>query len=93
MLDDPDEALSLVAHARQLWDDFRARCPRVRVVKPETYAAALEYAVAQVQRRKGATQTRIARRYGVSATALSGRYAQIRDAVELRPDDPRYVGG
>lgn len=89
-----DEDGRLRVHARQLWDDFRARCPRVRVVKPETYAAALEYAVvAHVQRVQGATQSHIAGLYGISPAALSSRYAQIRDAVALRPGDPRYIGG
>jgi hypothetical protein len=91
-LQEEEESALLVLHARQLWDDFRARCPRVRVVKPETYAAALEYAVAQVQRIPGATQARVARRYGISPAALSSRYTQIREAVELRPGDPRYMG-
>ena len=79
-----------VDRARHLWSDFREG-RRLRVRKPEAYAAALEYAIALILRRPGVTQAMIARRYGVAPATLSSRYGQIRDALELRPDDPRYV--
>lgn len=76
--------------ARLLWADFH-RDRSVRLKKPEVFAAAVEYAVAVVQGRSGATQASIARRYGVAATSLSQRFGQIRDALDLEPGDPRYA--
>ena len=76
--------------ARALWSDFHEG-RQVRVIKPEVYAAAVEYAIALIHRRSGATQAAIARRYGVAATSVSTRYGEIRDALRLRPGDPRYA--
>ncbi|MEM1418871.1 MAG: tetratricopeptide repeat protein [Myxococcota bacterium] len=83
-------SLRQVERARALWDDF-GRGRRLRMKKPEVYAAAIEYAMAVVLRRRGATQASIARRYGIATTSLSSRYGEIRDALELRPGDPRYA--
>ncbi|MBX3247358.1 MAG: hypothetical protein KF901_09260 [Myxococcales bacterium] len=80
-----------VARARALWRDFRTERP-VNVGKPEVFAAAIEYAMATITRRRGTTQAKIARRYGVAPTSVSSRYAEIRDALDLEPGDPRYVG-
>lgn len=81
------EAELLSAH--RIWDDFTSR-RRVRVQKPATLAAAVEYAVALIHVRRGATQAVIAARYGISPTSLSQRYCELRDALELTPRDPRY---
>jgi tetratricopeptide (TPR) repeat protein len=78
-----------LACARALWADFRDR-REVRVVKPEVYAAALEYAIAQVHCVTGVTQASVARRYGVGTSSLSNRYGEIRQTLALRPRDPRY---
>ncbi|MGB8328885.1 MAG: tetratricopeptide repeat protein [Polyangiales bacterium] len=79
-----------IERAKQLWSDMQAHC-ELRVTKPEVLAAALEYAIAVVERRPGCTQAEIARRYGVAATSVSARFAQIRNALALRPGDPRYA--
>jgi len=76
--------------ARALWSDFHDG-RRLRVVKPEVYAAAVEYAIALVHRIDGVTQASIARRYGIAPGTLSNRYGEIRDALALRPGDPRYA--
>ncbi len=76
--------------ARNLWADFRHQ-RRLRVGKPEVYAAAVEYAISLVQGIHGATQAAIARRYGIAPTSLSSRYGEIRDALALEPGDPRYA--
>jgi tetratricopeptide (TPR) repeat protein len=76
--------------ARALWSDYRDG-RRLRVVKPEAYAAAVEYAIARVHRIDGVTQASIARRYGIAPTTLASRYGDIRDALALRPGDPRYA--
>ena len=78
-----------VDQARALWRDFRQLYP-VRLRKPAVYAAAVEYAIAKIHRRRGLTQAMIARRYGIAAKTLSSRYARIRTTLELQPDDPRY---
>ncbi|MFW5925987.1 MAG: tetratricopeptide repeat protein [Myxococcota bacterium] len=79
-----------LAGARALWADYREG-RRVRVVKPEVYAAALEYAIAQVHGVNGVTQASVARRYGVGTSSLATRYGEIRDALALQPNDPRYA--
>lgn len=76
--------------ARALWADFRFG-RRLRIHKPESYAAAIEYAIACVQRLEGVTQTSVARRYGIHRCTLANRYLQIRDALALQPGDPRYL--
>jgi hypothetical protein len=77
-------------HARSLWSDF-VDGRRIRMIKPEVYAAAVEYAIALVHGLHGVTQTSIARRYGIAPTSLSHRFGEIRDALELEPGDPRYA--
>ncbi|MCB9600802.1 MAG: tetratricopeptide repeat protein [Sandaracinus sp.] len=81
-----------VARARALWRDFRT-ARSVRVGKPEVYAAAIEYAIAMVVRRRGSSQAKIAQRYGVATTSLSGRFQEIQHALGLVPGDPRYTAG
>ncbi len=76
-----------LAHA--LWRDFRDAL-RPRVSKPAVCAAAVEYALSLAQGMGGVTQTAVARRYGVTPASLASRYGQIRDALALRPRDPRY---
>lgn len=78
-----------VAGARALWADYRhERAPRVK--KPEVLAAALHLALAFVLGEGRVTKASIARRYGVAPGSVSSRYADIRDALLLRPGDPRY---
>lgn len=79
-----------VARARALWRDFRS-ARSVRVGKPEVYAAAIEYAIAMVVRRRGSSQAKIAERYGVAATSVSGRFQEIQHTLGLVPGDPRYT--
>ena len=79
-----------IERATQLWSDMQAHC-ELRITKPEVLAAALEYAIAVVEQRPGCTQAEVARRYGVAPTSVSARFAQIRNALALRPGDPRYA--
>jgi tetratricopeptide (TPR) repeat protein len=77
--------------ARALWADFLdGRDRGLRVSKPESYAAAVEYAIACVSGIDGVTQADVARRYGIAPKTLKTRYFQIRDALSLEPNDPRY---
>jgi Flp pilus assembly protein TadD len=82
---------ALLSRAEKVWRDYRARRPRVRVTKPEVHAAALEYAVSVMHGITGVTQIGIAKRYGISSTALASRYTDIRSALELKVGDPRYL--
>jgi hypothetical protein len=75
-----------------MWADFREG-RRIRVQKPEVYAAAVEYAICLVHGLGGVTKASVARRYGVAPTSVSSRYGEIRDALELEPGDGRYAGG
>ncbi len=81
----------LLGRAAQVWRDYRARRPNVRVSKPEVHAAALDYAVSVMHGITGITQTGIAKRYGVSSTALASRYTDIRSTLALEVGDPRYL--
>lgn len=78
--------------ARALWADFvdGRELDGLRVHKPESYAAAVEYAIACVSGIDGVTQADVARRYGIAPKTLKTRYFQIRDALSLEPNDPRY---
>jgi tetratricopeptide (TPR) repeat protein len=82
---------ALLSRAEKVWRDYRARRPRVRVAKPEVHAAALEYAVSVMHGITGVTQTGVAKRYGISSTALASRYTDMRAALELTIGDPRYL--
>jgi Flp pilus assembly protein TadD len=79
-----------VSRAQMLWTDFCAIARGPRAGKADLYAAAIEYALAQVERVPGITQAAVARRYRVSPASISGRYSEIRSALELVPRDPRY---
>ncbi len=79
-----------VARARDLWADFQDG-RQLRMLKPETYAAAVEYAISIVSGVRGVTKASVARRYGIAPRSLSSRYGEILDALELEPGDPRYA--
>ncbi|MDH5493794.1 MAG: hypothetical protein OEY14_17725, partial [Myxococcales bacterium] len=76
--------------AKALWTDF-SHDREILALKPETYAAAVQYAIAIVLRRSGETQAVVARRYGVATTSVCSRFGEIREALSLRPGDPRYA--
>ncbi|WP_236605578.1 tetratricopeptide repeat protein [Sandaracinus amylolyticus] len=92
-----------VARARRLWVDYREtrgsregrasrreeRAPRAP--KPDVCAAAIEYAIARLHGLDGVTRASVARRYGVSARAVSERFDDIQVVLALKPDDPRYA--
>ncbi len=75
--------------ARTLWNDFLSAAP-VRVLKPEVYAAAVEYAICVVHARDDVTQAEIAKKYGVARGTLCNRYLRIRRALDLETFDERY---
>ncbi|MBW2463702.1 MAG: hypothetical protein JRH11_18775 [Deltaproteobacteria bacterium] len=79
-----------VARARDLWADFHDG-RQLRMLKPETYAAAVEYAISVVSGVRGVTKASVARRYGIAPRSLSSRYGEILDALDLEPGDPRYA--
>jgi tetratricopeptide (TPR) repeat protein len=81
----------LRTRAELLWRDYRSQRPNVRVAKPEVHAAALEYAISVMHGITGVTQSGLARRYGVSSTAVASRYTDIRTTLCLEVGDPRYL--
>ena len=78
-----------VARARRLWIDYRESARRAS--KPDVCAAAIEYAIARLHGLDGVTRASVARRYGVSARAVSDRFDDIQVVLALKPDDPRYA--
>lgn len=79
-----------VERARAMWADF-ADGRSIRIIKPEVYAAAVEYAIALVHGLHGVTKASIARRYGIGRGTLANRYTEIQEALSLEPGDPRYA--
>jgi tetratricopeptide (TPR) repeat protein len=79
-----------VARARRLWSDYRETRGSWELLKPDVCAAALEYAIARLHGLDGVTRASVARRYGVSASALADRFDDIQVVLALRPADPRY---
>jgi hypothetical protein len=79
-----------VARALGLWADYCGACG-LNAGRAEVYAAAVEYALARLDRTTGVTQAALARRYGVTVGSVANRYGAIRNALALEPDDPRYV--
>ena len=81
----------LKSRAERVWRDYRAQRPNVRVGKPEVQAAALQYALSIMYGITGVTQSGLAKRYGVSSTAVASRYSDIRTTLDLEVGDPRYL--
>jgi tetratricopeptide (TPR) repeat protein len=79
-----------VLRAHALWSDYCSIATPSRIAKLDLYAAAIEYALAQIDGVPGVTQAALARRYRVSAGSISSRYAEIRSTLSLVPKDPRY---
>lgn len=79
-----------VLRAHALWSDYCSIATPSRIAKLDLYAAAIEYALAQIDSVPGVTQAALARRYRVSAGSISSRYAEIRSTLALVPKDPRY---
>jgi Flp pilus assembly protein TadD len=79
-----------VLRAHALWNDYCSIATPSRIAKLDLYAAAIEYALAQIDGVPGVTQAALARRYRVSAGSISSRYAEIRSTLALVPKDPRY---
>lgn len=79
-----------VARARRLWADYRETRGSWELLKPDVCAAALEYAIARLHGLDGVTRASVARRYGVSASAIADRFDDMQVVLALRPADPRY---
>jgi tetratricopeptide (TPR) repeat protein len=79
-----------VVRAQALWSDYCSIATPSRIAKLDLYAAAIEYALAQIDGVPGVTQSSLARRYRVSAGSISSRYGEIRSTLSLVPKDPRY---
>lgn len=80
---------TVIDGAHKLWEDF-ARGRSLRSVKTAVYAASIEYAMAMLVSWPGVSQASVARRYGIAPGSVATRYAEIRDALGIRPFDPRY---
>ena len=83
------ESTYLAAKARE--DELRAQLGAQKAAALRLEDAAVEYAIALLRERPGTTQANVARRYGIAATSLGTRYGEIRDALSLVPNDPRYA--
>lgn len=81
---------SLLQVALALWTDYRAT-KQARIIKPEAYAAAVEYAIVCMNGVSEVTRASIAKRYGVAAHTVTNRYNDLREHLALRPHDPRYA--
>jgi tetratricopeptide (TPR) repeat protein len=79
-----------VQRAQALWTDYCALVRGSRSGRVDAFAAAVEYALAQIDGSPDVTQAGLARRYRVSAASISTRYTDIRSALSLVARDPRY---
>jgi len=78
--------------AEEIWRDYCEAVGEPRILRPESYAAALEYAIAMVHGMDGVTQVSVARRYGAPPRSVSTRFGRIRSALQLKVGDVRYLG-
>ncbi len=77
------------ASAEKLWYDF-FRMRKLRIKRPESWAAALEYTIIRLDLIEGKTQKIIASKYGVSETIVSSRFNDICRTLDIRVFDKRY---
>jgi tetratricopeptide (TPR) repeat protein len=75
--------------AERLWYDF-FRMRKLRIKRPENWAAALEYTIIRLDLIEGKTQKIIASKYGVSETIVSSRFSDICRTLDIRAFDKRY---
>jgi len=78
-----------LANARALLKEFLQR-RRPRVVRPEVYAAAVEYTIARAELLDHVTQADVASRYGVSVRSVSRIHSDLVQSLGIVLFDPRY---
>lgn len=77
----PQKELSIIDTARLIWVEYcRLYNPTIR--KPEVYAAALHYIMADAILQQRISQKQLAEQYGISASTLSKRIDTFYDAFE-----------
>jgi len=80
--------------ALHLWSDFLETLPArewPRVEKrAEAWAAAAVYAVGRLEGAAWALQADLAEQFHIPKTTLSRHYGQLRHALDIEDDDPRY---
>ena len=77
------------ANARALLNEFLLR-RRPRVVRPEVYAAAVEYTIARADLLDHFTQADVASRHGVSVRSISRVHTDMVQSLGIELFDPRY---
>jgi Flp pilus assembly protein TadD, contains TPR repeats len=78
--------------AEKIWYDFY-RLRKLRVKRPEVWAAALEYTIIRLDLIEGRTQRGVARKYSVSESVLSSRFNDICRTLNIKVLDRRYTTG
>ncbi|AGL01113.1 cyclin family protein [Desulfoscipio gibsoniae] len=78
--------LKQVNHAEKLWRDYsQTASPNFK--KPETWAAAVIYAMARSTGDKLVNQNTLARQYNISASTISNNYRNICRAMQINKDE------
>jgi transcription initiation factor TFIIIB Brf1 subunit/transcription initiation factor TFIIB len=86
--------IEVIGAAMQMWLEYRIAIGRAPLVmrKPETWSAALDYAVRKVNLRE-VTQQEMADLYGVSERTLRQRFEGLVVTLDVMPCDYRYFAG
>ena len=92
----PQMALPLpqIGKALQMWLEYRIVAGRrpLRIPQPETWAAAVTYAVCKINLLE-TERANIAETYGVKERALQKKYKELVNALDLMAGDYRYYLG
>jgi tetratricopeptide (TPR) repeat protein len=86
--------IELTGAAIQMWLEYRITIGRKRLVvrKPESWAAALDYAVRKVNLNP-ATLGELADAYGISEKTLQEKFNSLVNELDVMPCDYRYFAG
>lgn len=86
--------LPQIGKALQMWLEYRIVAGRklLRIPKPETWAAAITFAIIKVNFLE-TNQADVAAAYAVKETALKKKYKELVEILDLMPGDFRYYLG
>lgn len=86
--------LPQIGKALQMWLEYRIVAGRklLRIPKPETWAAAITFAIIKVNFLE-TSQADVAAAYAVKETALKKKYKELVEILDLMPGDFRYYLG
>ncbi len=87
----PEEGFHLdqIDNAVRLWRDY-AHKVQPSCSSPDSWAAAVEYAISKLDRDARVTQKSVAAKYGISVSSVSTKFKRIWSTLEAKELDTRY---